>query len=261
MIRRNYHTHTFRCGHAIGNDEEYVIEALALGLNTLGFSDHVMLPNIRQPNVRGDFEVTEGYFNSIRNLKNKYEGRINILLGFEAEAFPQYFNYYRELKNSKIVDYFILGNHCSIENGMIHAFFSKFTEKKDIIEYTDSLIKGLETGLFSIIAHPDYFMESYYKWDKTAKKCSKRIIKAAKEYDVPLEFNFACIRRGKTKKGKEIRYGYPYLPFWKMVKKMKAKVIIGLDAHAPSDLTTYLNDEGYKLLQSLELNIVDEIKV
>ena len=25
MIKRNYHTHTKRCGHAIGDDEEYVV--------------------------------------------------------------------------------------------------------------------------------------------------------------------------------------------------------------------------------------------
>ena len=87
MIRNNYHTHTFRCGHAIGNDEEYVLEAIALGLNTLGFSDHVMLPNVKQEFVRGDYEATQGYFDSIRNLQNKYKDRINIKLGFEAEAF------------------------------------------------------------------------------------------------------------------------------------------------------------------------------
>ena len=56
-----------------------------------------------------------------------------------------------------------------------------------------------------------------------------------------------------------MRYGYPYIPFWKMVSKMKAKVIMGIDAHAPSDLSSYLNDEGYKLIQSLKLNVIDEL--
>ena len=94
MIRRNYHTHTFRCGHAIGNDEDYVLEAIGLGLQTIGFSDHVMLEHIHHPNVRGDFILTEGYFNSIRRLKHKYRERINVLLGFEAEAFEEYFDYF-----------------------------------------------------------------------------------------------------------------------------------------------------------------------
>ena len=40
----NYHTHTSRCGHAIGEDEEYVIEAINASYKGIGFSDHVMLP-------------------------------------------------------------------------------------------------------------------------------------------------------------------------------------------------------------------------
>lgn len=261
MIRKNYHTHTYRCGHAAGNDEDYVREALALNLQTLGFSDHVMLEGVRQPNVRGDFELSEGYFNSINRLKEKYKDRIDILLGFEAEAMEEFFPYYKQLLETKKIDYLILGNHCTYEDGIIRAFFSKFTEKKDIEEYTSSLIKGLETGMFSILAHPDYFMDTYYKWDGCAKKCSKKIIETCKKLDIPLEFNFAYIRRGKTKKGDEIRWGYPYIPFWKMVAKSKAKVVLGLDAHAPGDITTYLNDEGYKVAEELGLNIVDDLKL
>lgn len=261
MIRNNYHTHTFRCGHAIGNDEEYVLEAIALGLHTLGFSDHVMLEHIRQPNVRGDFDATEGYFNSINSLKEKYKDRIDIKLGFEAEPFKEYFDYYRMLKETKKIDYLILGNHCTLENGLIKSFFSKYTDKKNLIEYKDTLIAGIKTGLFDYIAHPDYFMETYIKWDYTAKKISKEIIQAALEYDIPLEFNFACIRRGKKQKGKVMRYGYPFIPFWKMVEKMRAKVILGLDAHAPTDITSYLNDDGYKIVNSMHFNLVDEIKI
>ena len=40
----NYHTHTFRCGHARGEEREYIEKAFAEGLTTLGFSDHVPMP-------------------------------------------------------------------------------------------------------------------------------------------------------------------------------------------------------------------------
>ena len=36
----NYHTHTFRCGHAEGNERDYAENASRAGLKTLGFSDH-----------------------------------------------------------------------------------------------------------------------------------------------------------------------------------------------------------------------------
>lgn len=36
----NYHTHTTRCGHAEGTEEEYILTALRCGFKVLGFSDH-----------------------------------------------------------------------------------------------------------------------------------------------------------------------------------------------------------------------------
>ena len=36
----NYHTHTPRCNHARGGEEEYIQNAVAGGLEILGFADH-----------------------------------------------------------------------------------------------------------------------------------------------------------------------------------------------------------------------------
>ena len=40
----NYHTHTYRCGHAVGNEREYVEKAIELGFSELGFSEHAPMP-------------------------------------------------------------------------------------------------------------------------------------------------------------------------------------------------------------------------
>ena len=42
----NYHAHTKRCGHAIGEDEEYVIEAIRNGYQRIGVSDHMPMQRI-----------------------------------------------------------------------------------------------------------------------------------------------------------------------------------------------------------------------
>lgn len=39
-MRTNYHTHTTRCLHATGSDEEFVLSAIKGGYQELGFSDH-----------------------------------------------------------------------------------------------------------------------------------------------------------------------------------------------------------------------------
>ena len=36
MNKNNYHTHTTRCFHAIGKDEEYVKAAIKAGIKELG---------------------------------------------------------------------------------------------------------------------------------------------------------------------------------------------------------------------------------
>ncbi|MDD6302339.1 MAG: histidinol-phosphatase [Bacillales bacterium] len=261
MIKNNYHTHTVRCGHAFGEDEEYVLEAIAMGLSELGFSDHIMLKDHPQPNIRGDYSLLDDYVNSINALKEKYKDRIKIYLGFEAEALPYYESYYRELLDSKKIDFLCLGNHLEIVDNQLKAFFSSAANKNDIIRYTKSLIRGMKTGLYKFVCHPDCFMGSYVKWDYTCQKCSRMIIKASKKYDVPLEFNFGGVRRGKKIYGDEYRFPYPYDKFWKMVKKYRCKIILGLDAHAPLDLSSLNNDAGYKMIKELNLEFVNKLEI
>ena len=44
MIKNNYHTHTRYCGHAKGEVEDYVKQAVKLNMQELGFSDHAPIP-------------------------------------------------------------------------------------------------------------------------------------------------------------------------------------------------------------------------
>ena len=44
IMLKNYHTHTFRCHHAQGTDEEMVLAAIKSGIKVFGFSDHGPLP-------------------------------------------------------------------------------------------------------------------------------------------------------------------------------------------------------------------------
>ena len=46
-LKRNYHTHTYRCQHARGDCVDYARVASELGMEVLGFSDHTPLPDGR----------------------------------------------------------------------------------------------------------------------------------------------------------------------------------------------------------------------
>lgn len=263
MVKYNYHTHTFRCGHAVGTDEEYVIEAIKAGIKELGFSDHVILRDHSQKGTRGDYSLLPDYINSIESLREKYKDQIKIYLGFEAEAMPYYFDYYKELLNEGHIEYFILGNHWELDehNNLSSFFFHSTTTTKIIKRYTSSLIRGMKTGLFKFVAHPDLFMLNYAKWNKTTIKCSEEICKWSLKLDIPLEFNFGPIRSGLRIINGEERYTYPYFRFWEIVKKYGCKVILGLDVHNPKDIATDRNNPGYELANKLELNIIDKITI
>ena len=109
MLAINYcfHSHTSRCGHATGTDEEYVLEAIKAGIKNMGFSDHVFIPNRPQRGIRGNYEELDDYISSVRALASKYKDKINIFVGFEAEDYNEISNdYYRDLLKNKI-DYLI----------------------------------------------------------------------------------------------------------------------------------------------------------
>ena len=85
----NYHTHTWRCGHAKGTDEQYVQAAIDAGFKVLGFSDHGPYRNRSFLDSRMDFSQVDEYYQSCNQLKEKYKNQIDIKIGFELEYFDE----------------------------------------------------------------------------------------------------------------------------------------------------------------------------
>ena len=75
VMKANYHTHTARCGHAKGTDEQYVRAAIAQNFDVLGFSDHVPWPyasGYTHTGVRMTVDRLDEYIASLRALKARY---------------------------------------------------------------------------------------------------------------------------------------------------------------------------------------------
>ena len=235
-----YHTHTKRCGHAVGNDEEYVKSAIKLGIKRLGFSDHIILPaGFEQPTIRGSFLLLNDYISSILSLKEKYKNEIEIHVGFEAEYYPNMIGYYQSLLKDKI-EYLILGQHCYLdENNKFQFYFKKRSEDCDIQKYTDDIIAGLKTGLFKYLCHPDLFMRSYDEWTDELEDCSRRMLKTCEELNIPIELNLCGMRRSDWNENSR---GYPTKHFFELVKEYHVKIVLGVDAHDPSNF----NEEEIK---------------
>lgn len=93
----NYHTHTWRCGHAEGSEQDYIQQAIKAGLKTLGFSDHTPYDFFdsepRNRPMRMKPEELPEYAASIRKLEilqDKGKVTAAIAKAFAESEFEQY---------------------------------------------------------------------------------------------------------------------------------------------------------------------------
>ena len=250
-----YHTHTSRCGHAFGDDEEYVISAIKLGIKRLGFSDHVFLPGIDQPGMRGDITLLDDYLCSINYLKDKYKDKIEILVGFEAEYSEHFLDYYKKLLDSKKIDYLILGQHQYYEDNDMKRYFYKGYDKECAYHYAEDVIKGIESGLFKYLCHPDLFINFYGIWDEAMIDCARKILSACEKHHVPIELNIGGMRP-------EYYYSlncYPSDTFFLIAKDYDVDIVIGIDAHDPKDFNLKDVNRALEFANKHELRVIDYV--
>lgn len=257
-MKYNYHTHTRRCFHARGTDEDYVLSAIDAGYEEIGFSDHTAwkFDSDFISNMRMHESQLKDYCDSVKNLRDKYRDKISIKLGLECEYFRKYIPWLKEAIEENEIDYIILGHHFSKDEkyGIYNGFIS---DPESIYNYRDDVVEAMETGLFSYLAHPDLFMRGYSTFDRHCIKVSEDIINTAIKTGTPLEYNLLGLKHG-INDGKP---GYPHPGFWKIAAELKPETIIGIDAHDPSD---YLEEDhikhGYDTLKTLGLTPVSTIK-
>lgn len=224
-MKRNYHTHTFRCYHAMGNEYAYIRRALAAGVETLGFSDHapMLFPEGHDAYYRMRPSLLPDYVETLLEYREQYRGRLEILIGFEVEYYPDLFSLFLELIRPYPIDYLILGQHF-LGNEVGAAHMMKETKDEGVLAaYVDQVIAGMGTGVFSCLAHPDVV---FFTGDEAAyTREMRRLCRAARERDLPLEYNLLGAAEGRN---------YPNRTFWPIAAEEGNRVILGWDAHRPS---------------------------
>ena len=249
----NYHTHTPRCGHAVGSEREYVEAALRAGLETLGFSDHTPYDYFdcpyRNSRVRMAVEELPSYAGTVRALADEYRGRIEILLGVEAEYYPKYFSRLLELLRRNGVRYMILGQHF-VGNEIGEPYCGHPTDDPAILaRYVDQSIEALGTGVFSYFAHPDLIF--FTGDDGEYRRQMRRLCRAAAQKNTPLEINLLGIREGRN---------YPDERFWRIAAEEGNAVLLGCDAHRPEDLLDHESEKkALALAQRLGLRLCGRV--
>ena len=249
----NYHTHTARCNHASGIEDDYVRCALEGGLEILGFSDHTpyIFPGNYYSNFRMRPEQMTDYCSSVLTLKDAYADRIKIHLGLEMEYYPAFFGEVMEFVRRFPVEYMILGQHF-VGNEIGYPYSGTATSDAAVLaQYCDQSIEAMETGLFSYMAHPDllHFTGS----DDDYRAHMRRLCKAAKETDVPLEINLLGMRDHRH---------YPDWRFWEVAAEENCTVIFGSDAHDPEAVTDPASErQALEVVRRLGMKRIDLLPI
>lgn len=259
-MKTNYHTHTVRCMHANGSDEDFVLSAIKGGFQLLGFSDHT--PWKYRTDYVADMRMLPDelpeYVDSISSLRDKYKDQIDIKIGLECEYFPDYMPWLKEQIKKYKLDYILFGNH-HYHTDEKFPYFGHHTDSRDMLDlYEESAIEGMESGVFCCLAHPDLFMRSYPRFDHHCTLISRHICRAAVRLNIPLEYNLGYVAYNEA----HGLSSYPCPEFWHIAANEGCTAIIGMDAHNHLDLesSVYYN-RAVEELKALGIKRTDELKM
>ena len=236
----NYHTHTARCGHASGTEEEYILRAMENGITHMGFSEHApfCFPDGYESYYRAPVALTEDYFSTLRALREKYAGQIDLKIGYEMEYYPLHFDAMLRQARAAGCEYLILGQHFIGNEHPDGSYTGKVTESEDDLrEYVACVLAAMETGVFTYVAHPDIIR--FQGSEEVYRHEIRKICAAARERNIPLEINFLGIREDRW---------YPCDRFWKIAGEEGAPVTFGFDSH--DNQAAY---DGASLSRAMEL--------
>jgi len=252
-LTANYHTHTPRCQHARGTEREFIEAAIANGIKTLGFADHSpqLFKNGFVSGIRMLPEQLPGYVDTLVKLREEYKDKIEILIGLEAEYYPDIFDDLIGYISQFPIDYLIMGQHYLFDESTSPYVSLPNDSEDSLADYADQLCEGMRTGKFAYVAHPD--LKNYVGPINIYEKHMSKICLTAKELDIPLEINVLGLWQKRI---------YPSEKFWRLAGEIGNTAIIGCDAHSPDAI--YLSefiDGCFEIAEKYGVKLTESIRM
>jgi len=225
--------------------DEYVQRALESGTKHFGFSDHA--PMNFDPKYRMSFEQMRKYEEDVLDVKKRYEGKIEILLGYEVDYLKGHVD---ERVLTADVDYLIGSVHFLDGWGFDNPEFIGKYEERDIDEiwqkYFDTIEEMAKSGLFDVVGHFDLIKVFKFMPKGDVNDMAKNALLAIKKAGMALELNVAGYR-------KPIAEAYPSETLLRLAYDLKIPITFASDAHKPEqvsmfddEITTMAKNVGYK---------------
>lgn len=233
----DYHVHTARCGHAGGEMRAYVETALARGLDEIAFTDHVPLYFLPGDDPDPGLAMTRaelpGYVEEVRALREEFAGRIDILLGLEADYAEGHEAALREILAAHAWDV-VLGSVHWVKGDWIDAPNSGARHAREGTEalwgeYYRLLGQAAATGLFDVLTHFDLPKKFGHRMPATLARAEAEAVAAARMAGVAVEVSSAGLRKAV---GEE----YPAPSLLTRLVAAGVPIVFSSDAHAPAEV-------------------------
>src|ERR1035437_7169844 len=227
----DYHVHTARCGHAGGAARDYVLAALSRGLSEIAFTDHVPLYFLPGEDPDPGLAMTRaelpGYVEEVSALREEFAGRIDVLLGLEAD--------YAEGHEAALEE--ILRAHdWDVVLGSVHWVAGRWIDapgsgRRHEIEGSVLLsrAKAAAAGLFDVITHFDLPKKFGPRMPPEAPDAEAAAVDAARAAGVAIEVSSAGLR-------KTVGEEYPAPPLLMSLVAAGVPIVFSSDAHAPAEV-------------------------
>ena len=233
----DYHVHTARCGHAGGAMRAYVETALARGLSEIAFTDHVPLYFLPgddpDPGIAMTRAELPGYVDEVRALSEEFAGRIDVLLGLEADYAEGHEAALAEILAAHDWDV-VLGSVHWVKGDWIdapHSGASHEREGTEVLweEYYRLLAKAAATGLFDVMTHFDLPKKFGHRRPSALAAAEAAAVAAARDAGVAVEVSSAGLRKAVAEE-------YPAPPLLTSLVAAGVPIVFSSDAHAPAEV-------------------------
>lgn len=251
----DYHTHHARCGHAVGELEEYVKRGIELGLSQLGLSDHMPLLHVDlaayYPEMAMPLDELPRYVEEAFQLKEKYRGQIDLRVGLEGDYIEGWERQIEEIVKAYPWDYVIgsvhfLGEWDVSDFRQVHNW-----EGQNVFavyeRYYDAVAKAARTGFYDIMGHLDVIKRFGHRPDAALEAetvdLELHTLTAVKKAGVAMELNASGL-------SKPVAEMFPSRRILSAAVEMGIPLTVGSDAHDPLKLGEHL-DQARALLHEL----------
>jgi len=245
----DYHMHTPLCGHAVGLPAEYARQAIAVGLEEIGFSDHAPMVNREMPGITMNIKQLPEYYRMMESVREEFKGNLRIKIGIEADFIPGYEEKTRMILKDFPYDYVIGSVHFIKEWGFDNPEEREKWDQKDVdqvySDYYELLRRCAQSGLYDIMGHVDLVKKFGHRPSSDMSAEIRKTAKVFKESGVAVEINTSGLR-------KTVKEMYPSLDALKIYCEEGVPLTFGSDAHDPHDVGRDFNkalqlarDAGY----------------